>query len=68
LKDRRIYIADGHHRYETGLAYLNEEIEAVKIDFDEGNTHFALATSAARHDEMPFSSAAGRASRAPVRG
>ena len=54
MKDRRIYIADGHRRYETGLAYLKEEIEAVKIDFDEGNTHFALATSArpARRDAV----------------
>lgn len=24
LKDKRIYIADGHHRYETALAYRNE--------------------------------------------
>ena len=31
LKDQRVYIADGHHRYETGLAYLKEEIEAAKI-------------------------------------
>jgi uncharacterized protein (DUF1015 family) len=50
LKDKRVYIADGHHRYETGLAYLKEEIEAVKIDFDEDSTHFILAYLCALDD------------------
>jgi uncharacterized protein (DUF1015 family) len=50
LKDKRVYIADGHHRYETGLAYLKEEIEAVKIDFDEDTTHFTLAYLCALDD------------------
>jgi uncharacterized protein (DUF1015 family) len=50
LKDKRVYIADGHHRYETGLAYLKEEIEAVKIDFDEDSTHFTLAYLCALDD------------------
>ena len=50
LKDQRIYIADGHHRYETGLAYLKEEIEAAKIDFDEDSTHFTLAYLCALDD------------------
>jgi len=27
LRDRRVYIADGHHRYETALNYLNERGE-----------------------------------------
>jgi len=50
LKDQRVYIADGHHRYETGLAYLKEEIEAVKIDFDEDSAHFTLAYLCALDD------------------
>ena len=50
LKDQRIYIADGHHRYETGLAYLKEEIEAAKIDFDEDSSHFTLAYLCALDD------------------
>ena len=50
LKDQRIYIADGHHRYETGLAYLKEEIDAAKIDFDEDSTHFTLAYLCALDD------------------
>src|SRR5438132_3391940 len=50
LKDQRVYIADGHHRYETGLAYLKEEIEAVKIDFEEDTTHSTLAYLCALDD------------------
>jgi uncharacterized protein (DUF1015 family) len=50
LKDQRVYIADGHHRYETGLAYLQEEIAAVKIDFDEDSAHFTLAYLCALDD------------------
>jgi len=50
LKEQRVYIADGHHRYETGLAYLKEEIEAAKIDFDEDSSHFTLAYLCALDD------------------
>lgn len=50
LKDQRVYIADGHHRYETGLAYLKEEIDASKIDFDEDTSHFTLAYLCALDD------------------
>lgn len=50
LKDQRVYLADGHHRYETGLAYLKEELEAAKIDFDEDSTHFTLAYLCALDD------------------
>ena len=50
LKDQRVYIADGHHRYETGLAYLKEEIDAAKIDFDEDSAHFTLAYLCALDD------------------
>ncbi|MDQ6858877.1 MAG: DUF1015 domain-containing protein [Chloroflexota bacterium] len=50
LKEKRVYIADGHHRYETGLAYLKEEIDAAKIDFDEDSAHFTLAYLCALDD------------------
>ena len=50
LKDKRIYIADGHHRYETALNYLKEELDAGKIDFDEDTTHFTLAYLCALDD------------------
>jgi len=50
LKEQRVYIADGHHRYETGLAHLKEEIEAAKIDFDEDSSHFTLAYLCALDD------------------
>jgi uncharacterized protein (DUF1015 family) len=50
LKEQRVYIADGHHRYETGLEYLKEEIDAAKIDFDEDSTHFILAYLCALDD------------------
>jgi uncharacterized protein (DUF1015 family) len=50
LKDQRVYIADGHHRYETGLAYLKEEIEAARIDFDQDSAHFTLAYLCALDD------------------
>ena len=50
FKDQRVYMADGHHRYETGLAYLKEEIEAAKVDFDEDTSHFTLAYLCALDD------------------
>jgi uncharacterized protein (DUF1015 family) len=50
LKEQRVYIADGHHRYETGLEYLKEEIDAARIDFDEDSTHFILAYLCALDD------------------
>ena len=31
--DRQLYIADGHHRYETALAY-REEVRAQRLDLD----------------------------------
>ena len=50
LKEQRVYLADGHHRYETGLAYLKEEIEATRIDFDEDTSHYTLAYLCALDD------------------
>ena len=50
LKDSRVYVADGHHRYETALQYLKEEMDAGKIDFPEDTTHFTLAYLCALDD------------------
>lgn len=50
LKDARVYLADGHHRYEVGLDYLREETEAKRIDFPEDTAHFALAYLCALDD------------------
>ncbi|HVR89042.1 MAG TPA: DUF1015 domain-containing protein [Candidatus Limnocylindria bacterium] len=50
LKEKRIYIADGHHRYETGLAYLKEETDAGRVDFDDDPASFVLAYLCALDD------------------
>lgn len=50
LKDKRIYIADGHHRYETGLAYLREEQEAGRVELDADSVQFVLSFLCALDD------------------
>ncbi|MGH2498898.1 MAG: DUF1015 family protein [Candidatus Limnocylindria bacterium] len=50
LKDKRIYIADGHHRYETALAYLKEERDATRIELDEDTPNYVLAFLCALDD------------------
>jgi uncharacterized protein (DUF1015 family) len=50
LKEARIYLADGHHRYEVGLDYLREESEAKRIDFPEDTAHFVMAYLCALDD------------------
>lgn len=42
IRDERVYIADGHHRYETALAYLKEEQEAKRIEIDEDTPNYVL--------------------------
>ena len=37
-----VYIADGHHRYETGLAYLEERRELGEVADDEAAPSFCL--------------------------
>jgi len=37
-----VYIADGHHRYETGLKYLEERREAGEVPDDEAAPNFCL--------------------------
>ncbi|HEX4744647.1 MAG TPA: DUF1015 domain-containing protein, partial [Candidatus Limnocylindria bacterium] len=43
FREERVYIADGHHRYETGLAYLREQQEAKQIELDEDTPNYILA-------------------------
>ena len=43
LKDARIYIADGHHRYETALTYLDDERKAGHIEIEEDSPNYVLA-------------------------
>jgi len=50
LKDKRIYIADGHHRYETAMTYLREEQEAGRVDLDEDSVQFVLTFLCALDD------------------
>ena len=50
LKDKRIYIADGHHRYETALSYLREEQEAGRVELDEDSVQFVLTFLCALDD------------------
>ena len=50
LKDKRVYIADGHHRYETGLAYLREEQEAGRVELDADSVQFVLTFLCALDD------------------
>jgi uncharacterized protein (DUF1015 family) len=50
LKDARIYLADGHHRYEVGLEYLTEETEAKRIDLPEDTPNYVLAYLCALDD------------------
>lgn len=37
-----IFIADGHHRYETGLRYLDEKTQAGEVRDAEAPAHFIL--------------------------
>jgi uncharacterized protein (DUF1015 family) len=37
-----VYIADGHHRYETGLKYLEERRDAGEVPDDEAPPNFCL--------------------------
>src|SRR5262245_42932945 len=42
LGPRPIFIADGHHRYETGLRYLEERCAAGEVRDDEAPANFIL--------------------------
>jgi uncharacterized protein (DUF1015 family) len=43
LADRRLFIADGHHRYETGLNYRNERKDAAASWNGEEPENFIIA-------------------------
>jgi uncharacterized protein (DUF1015 family) len=43
LKDRRLFIADGHHRYETGINYRNERKAAAASWTGEEPENFIVA-------------------------
>ncbi|HEX5155569.1 MAG TPA: DUF1015 domain-containing protein [Ktedonobacterales bacterium] len=48
--DRQLYIADGHHRYETALTY-REEVRALRHDLDEDDAvNFTLMGLSALND------------------
>jgi uncharacterized protein (DUF1015 family) len=40
--DKPIFIADGHHRYETGLRYLEEARSAGQVPNDEAAANFVM--------------------------
>jgi uncharacterized protein (DUF1015 family) len=42
MADRPVYIADGHHRYETGLRYLEEARAAGQVANDDGAANFTM--------------------------
>lgn len=42
LSDRRLYIADGHHRYETGVAYRNERRAASPPEGSDAAFNFIM--------------------------
>src|SRR5260370_20782600 len=42
LGPRPVFIADGHHRYETGLRYLEERRQAGEVRDDEAAANFIL--------------------------
>ena len=50
VKDARIYLADGHHRYEVALEYLKEENEQGNVHFPEDTQNFVLAYLCALDD------------------
>lgn len=50
LAKKKLYIADGHHRYETGLAYRDERREAADTPNPEAGYESILMFSAAVED------------------
>ncbi len=42
LGPKPVFIADGHHRYETGLRYLEEQRQAGEVRDDEAAANFIL--------------------------
>ena len=42
MADKAVYIADGHHRYETGLKYLEDTRSAGEVANDEAAPNFIM--------------------------
>jgi len=51
LQERPVYIADGHHRYDTGVNYRNERVAANLSHTGEEPYNFILTYLANIHDE-----------------
>jgi len=51
MKDKKLVIADGHHRYETALAYRNEARERAGKVNPMAPTEFAMATFINTHSK-----------------
>jgi uncharacterized protein (DUF1015 family) len=50
LGPKPVFIADGHHRYETGLRYLEERRQAGEVRDDEAPANFILMMLVAMSD------------------
>jgi uncharacterized protein (DUF1015 family) len=50
LGPKPVFIADGHHRYETGLRYLEERRQAGEVHDDEAAPNFILMMLVAMSD------------------
>jgi uncharacterized protein (DUF1015 family) len=44
MADKKLIIADGHHRYETALNYRNEQRDSVKASDANASSEFAMMT------------------------
>ncbi len=55
MDDKKLIIADGHHRYETSVAYMHERAQDLGL---EPSTNFVISTGAQRSGETPVFEAA----------
>jgi uncharacterized protein (DUF1015 family) len=49
--EKRLYIADGHHRYETARDYFHEQQQAGRIEVENDTAAFVLTYFAAMQDD-----------------
>ena len=50
LSPKPVFIADGHHRYETALRYLEEKQQAREVTSSDAPANFVLMTLVSMHD------------------
>jgi uncharacterized protein (DUF1015 family) len=50
LSPKPVFIADGHHRYETALRYLDEKQQAGEVSGPEAPANFVLMMLVSMHD------------------